>query len=674
MSEYRNRLANEKSPYLLQHAGNPVDWYPWSDEAFEKARKEDKPVFLSIGYSTCHWCHVMERESFEDPAVAEKMKEVFVSIKVDREERPDIDHFYMNVIQMLNGSGGWPLNVILTPDRQPIFALTYIPKVSRQGQMGIMELCDSVKELWKDRRSDLVEQAGKIVESVGQQAPSASESTEYRSLLGSAFDALSRNYEPDFGGFGTRPKFPTPHNLSFLLRHYLRSGEKKSLEMAEHTLRSMREGGIFDQVGFGFHRYSTDVSWTVPHFEKMLYDQALLLRTYSEAYMVTDNEFYADVASEIVQFMAKELQSPDGAFYSALDADSEGEEGKYYTWSTTELRVLLGNDYELFSRVYPVTDSGNYHDEATGRPTGKNVLRMAGSIDKIAESVGMDTARLQQAIERFRKVLLEARSSRKRPGVDNKVLTDINSLVASGLAVAYIATGNGQALEMAERTINFIQERLVSEDRVLHSWIDGRKGSAGFLPDYSFLVCALIDLYQATLDRSYLESAKRLNRIIIEEFGNPAGGFYFTRKGETEIPAPTMDDTDGAVPSGNSMCVFNLARLRLLVDDPDIPGVIEKALSRVDYNLSRNPMYFSQLMCAIDMLNGPLDCVEWSIRDDRMSADLMNFIRRKNYHRFLVKSNGTHVGVHEDAILVCGENSCLPGMRTLEEFKKWACA
>ena len=370
-----NRLIREKSPYLLQHAYNPVDWYAWGDEAFEKARKEDKPIFLSIGYSTCHWCHVMEHESFEDTEVARLMNEAFVSIKVDREERPDLDHVYMTVCQMMTGAGGWPLNVILTPDRKPFFAGTYFPKESRFGRLGMMDLAPRIEELWRTQREQVLQSASKIMLALRQVPDSSPGQVPGKDVLDSAYQQLAERFDPVQGGFSQAPKFPTPHNMLFLLRYWKRTGETKALEMVEKTLQAMRLGGIYDHVGFGFHRYSTDAEWLVPHFEKMLYDQAMLAMAYTEAYQATGKSEYAKTAQEIFAYVLRDMTAPNGGFYSAEDADSEGVEGKFYVWNLEEIdRVLESGEADLVKRVFNAKPSGNFEEEATGRLTGSNIL------------------------------------------------------------------------------------------------------------------------------------------------------------------------------------------------------------------------------------------------------------------------------------------------------------
>ncbi len=405
-----NRLIREKSPYLLQHAYNPVDWYAWGDEAFEKARKEDKPIFLSIGYSTCHWCHVMEHESFEDAEVARLMNEAFVSIKVDREERPDLDHVYMTVCQMMTGAGGWPLNLILTPDKKPFFAGTYFPKESRFGRLGMMDLAPRIKELWGTQREEVLQSAGKVMLALRQVPDSSPGQVPGREVLDSAYEQLSQRFDPVQGGFGQAPKFPTPHNMLFLLRYWKRTGEARALEMVEKTLQAMRRGGIYDHVGFGFHRYSTDAEWLVPHFEKMLYDQAMLAMVYTEAYQATGKPEYAKTAQEIFTYVLRDMTAPNGGFYSAEDADSEGVEGKFYVWNFEEIdRVLDPDEADLAKRVFNAKPSGNFEEEATGRLTGSNILHLKSSVSQLASELKVSRDEFEKRLERARQETLRCK-------------------------------------------------------------------------------------------------------------------------------------------------------------------------------------------------------------------------------------------------------------------------
>ena len=458
--KHSNRLKDEKSPYLLQHADNPVDWYPWGEEAFEKARKENKPILLSIGYSTCHWCHVMEHESFEDEEVAELINETFVSIKVDREERPDIDNIYMTVCQMMSKAGcGWPLNIIMTPDKKPFFAATYIPKESRYGRMGMIEFVPKVKEAWEKDNENIMKSAETVTEAV-KKATDVSQNVDGKNLtaktLDTAYNQLLRNFDEENGGFGKSPKFPTPHNHLFLLRYWKRTGNEQALVMVEKTLQQMRLGGIYDHIGFGFHRYSTDPNWLLPHFEKMLYDQALLVMTYTEAYQATGKKVYENTAREILTYILRDMTSPEGGFYSAEDADSEGEEGKFYVWTEDELKETLdGKEAELIIRTYNTSKSGNFTEEASGHQTGSNILHLKQSLSDIAPSYEITKEEFSERIEKARVTLFKEREKRIHPYKDDKILTDWNGLMIAAFAMAGRTFNDPQYTEAAAKAAGF---------------------------------------------------------------------------------------------------------------------------------------------------------------------------------------------------------------------------
>ncbi|MDX1587174.1 MAG: thioredoxin domain-containing protein, partial [Balneolaceae bacterium] len=456
-SSDQNRLADEKSPYLLQHADNPVNWYPWGEEAFTKAKEEDKPIFLSIGYATCHWCHVMAHESFEDEGVAEMMNRVFVNIKVDREERPDIDNTYMTVCQMLTGSGGWPLTIIMTPDKKPFYAATYIPKSGRYGRPGMRELIPRINGLWENDREKVHNSAEEIIQAFqksNRQKPGEEVSTQ---LLDKAFQVYSKQYDEDHGGFGSSPKFPSPHNLMYLLRYWHRSKNERALKMVTDTLDAMRKGGLFDQVGYGFHRYSTDAEWLVPHYEKMLYDQAMLVMAYTEAWQATGNLRFKKTARHTIEYVLRDMQDSGGAFYSAEDADSEGEEGKFYIWSVDEIRETLpGPEAELAIEVFNLTEDGNYTDEASRQQTGKNILHYTKPIEELAEERDMPVEKLQNKLDDIRKQLYRKREQRERPLLDDKILTDWNGLMIAALAKSGRAFDEEKQIEAAEQAYAFI--------------------------------------------------------------------------------------------------------------------------------------------------------------------------------------------------------------------------
>ena len=516
-----NRLILEKSPYLLQHAYNPVDWYPWGPVAFEKARTENKLIFLSIGYSTCHWCHVMEKESFEDPIVAKLLNETFISIKVDREERPDIDSTYMKICQMMTGSGGWPLNIIITPNQKPLFATTYIPKEDRFGKIGIKELIPCIKELWQSRRHELESSAERIISLLKEQVTSGIDRGEElgKSTLDEAFVSLSSRFDELYGGFGNAPKFPTTHNLSFLLRYWKRRGYRKALQMVERTLRAMRRGGIYDHLGFGFHRYSTDSKWFVPHFEKMLYDQAMLTIAYLEAYQATEKEEYAQTVREILTYVLRDMTALNGGFYSAEDADSEGEEGKFYVWTEDEIKRLLHKkEIEFVTRIFNIVPSGNFEDESTRRRTGKNILSLRDSLPEVASKLGTPLIEIRKRLEDALQRLYVAREKRIHPNKDDKILTDWNGLMIVALAKAASVLSEDAYVTAAKKAANFIISNMTTpEGRLYHRYRDGEPAIMGFLNDYSFFIWGLIELYEATFEASFLKRAIKLTEVMMKQ-------------------------------------------------------------------------------------------------------------------------------------------------------------
>jgi uncharacterized protein YyaL (SSP411 family) len=610
--EKPNRLINEKSPYLLQHAYNPVDWYPWGDEAFEKARRENKPILLSIGYSTCHWCHVMEHESFEDPDVARLMNETFVSIKVDREERPDIDNIYMTVCQMMSrGNCGWPLNIIMTPDKKPFFVATYIPKEARFGRAGMLDLIPRVKELWTTQRDEVMKSANQITsalrEGLGSPVQLKGEELD-QSTLDKAYDQLASNFDSIRGGMGTAPKFPTPHNYLFLLRYWKRSGNENALAMVEKTLQSMRLGGIYDHVGFGFHRYSTDPNWLVPHFEKMLYDQAMLAMAYIEAYQATGKKDYERTAREIFTYVLRDMTDPGGGFYSAEDADSEGEEGKFYLWSEREIRQVLGkDDAEFFIKVFNVDEGGNFGEEATGRKTGDNILHLKKPVAEIALSLNISEEELNRKIQSAREKLFDFREKRVHPHKDDKVLTDWNGLMIAALAKGAQAFNEPEYSVAAGRAVDFILKSLRDKNGdLLHRYRDGESGIKANLNDYAFLVWGLTELYEATFDVDYLKTALELNSELIKNFWDEAnGGFYFTSNDVEELIVRQKEINDGAIPSGNSVAMLNLIRLGRITANSDLEqkaAKIGEVFSRV---IKQYPSAFTQLLVALDFGIGP---------------------------------------------------------------------
>jgi uncharacterized protein YyaL (SSP411 family) len=607
-----NKLISEKSPYLLQHAQNPVDWYPWGAAAFNRAHKENKPIFLSIGYSTCHWCHVMEKESFEDPEVAQLLNETFVCIKVDREERPDIDNTYLTVCQMMIGSAGWPLTIIMTPDKKPFFATTYIPKETRFGRIGMKEIVPDIKALWEGKRNELLTSAEQItgaVEQIAHGAQGSLGSELGESTLKTAYDQLARSFDAQNGGFGTAPKFPTPHNLMFLLRYWKRFGDKQALGMVEKTLEAMSLGGIYDHIGFGFHRYSTDSRWFLPHFEKMLYDQALLAMAYIEAYQATDGKgVYEQAAREIFSYVLRDMTNRAGGFYSAEDADSEGEEGRFYLWTLDEVgHVLSQEEAELMARVFTMRKDGNFAEEAAGRETGKNILVLKKQLAAIALDLAIPTNELARRLEGARSKLFEARAKRVRPHKDDKILTDWNGLVIAALAKGAQAFEEPLYENAARRSADFILANMVdAKGRLYHRYRDGEAAIGAFLDDYAFLCWGLIELYEATFASSYLQRALDLNAMMLEHFWDgEGGGFYFTADDADRVLVRKKEIYDGAVPSGNAVAMLNLLRLARLTGHQEYE---EKAatLSRAfSDSIAPSPGAHTQFMIALDLARGP---------------------------------------------------------------------
>jgi uncharacterized protein len=603
-----NRLIEEKSPYLLQHATNPVDWYPWTDEAFEAARREEKPIFLSIGYSTCHWCHVMERESFEDQETAKLMNDAFIAIKVDREERPDIDAIYMGVCQMLTGSGGWPLTILMTPDRMPFFAATYIPKRGRLGRPGLMELIPQVTDLWKTRRAELLRSSEQIATRLKEATALEAGGELGEQVLRAAYESLAQHFDRRYGGFGNAPKFPSPHNFLFLLRYAKRTGERQALEMVEKTLQAMRLGGIYDHVGFGFHRYSTDPIWMVPHFEKMLYDQAMLALAYTEGYQLTAGADYAKTAREIFTYVLRDMTSEEGGFFSAEDADSEGEEGRFYLWTVPELEAVLGReDAQLVARVYNTQSAGNFKEEATGSNGGGNILHLKQSLEELAPTLGLTSDELTARVDGIRTKLFEARRMRIHPLKDDKVLTDWNGLMIAALAKGARVFNEPVYADAAVKAMDFTLRKMRDNDgRLLHRFRDGEACIQGNLDDYAFVIWALLELHELTFEAAYLRHASGLTDDLITHFwDSEQGGFFFTPDDGEALLVRKKEVYDGAIPSGNSVSMLNLLRLGRLTGNTDREekgARIAKAFSR---KVELFPAAFTQLLVGVDFSLGP---------------------------------------------------------------------
>ena len=631
-----NRLAQEKSPYLLQHKDNPVDWYPWGEEAFEKARREAKPVFLSIGYSTCHWCHVMEEESFENPAVAQVMNENFVSIKVDREERPDLDNIYMTAVQALAGTGGWPLSVFLTPEKKPFFGGTYWPPEDRWGRPGFISVLNSIREAWKTNRPALLKQSQDLVRSLERRAASQAGGTFNLSeeTLRAAARDLRTAFDETHGGFGQGIKFPRSHTLSFLLRFWKRTGEKETLAMVERTLTEMAQGGMWDLLGGGFHRYSTDSRWFLPHFEKMLYDQALLSKTYLEAYQVTKREEYSKVVREIFDYVLRDLRGPEGAFYSAEDADSldpkagRKREGAFYVWEHSEILEILGErDGALFNRIYGVLPGGNVEKDPQGEFPKKNVLSLTKNAEEAVLEFKRPAAEVEKILEASRKKLFEARADgsglpdqaasrrlselvrakRTRPHRDDKILTDWNGLMISSLAFGSLVLEEPRYSQAAREAADFILEKLVRKDgRLLHRWRDGEAAIPGTVEDYAFFIHGLFDLYEATFEVRYLAEARRLSEEMLRLFwDDKAGGFFFTAGDREKLIVRQKEIYDGAIPSGNSVAALDLLRVGRLTMAKELEKKAELLFDAFSNQIKENPEAYPQMLIAFDFALGP---------------------------------------------------------------------
>jgi uncharacterized protein len=659
-----NRLIFSASPYLLQHAENPVDWFPWGEEAFERARAEDKPVFLSIGYATCHWCHVMAHESFEDPDVATVMNSTYVAIKVDREERPDIDDQYMTVSRLMTGSGGWPLNVFLTPDKRPFLTVTYLPKRGRTGIPGFVDLLGNVAALWDEQRDRVENNSAAVMAALRQEGVPDHGTPAGTDLTGMAFNQLDAMYDPEWGGLGAAPKFPMPGNLSFLLRFWQGSGNPRSRAMVEHTLRMMRRGGIWDQVGGGFHRYSVDRQWLVPHFEKMLYDQALIATVCIETFRATGDPFFKSVAEEIFAFVLRELTSPEGGFYAALDADTEGEEGKYYVWSRDELLELLGEqDGRLFCRLFGVSAGGNFE--------GDNILHLPLDIADFAGQEGIREADLAASVAGWLQKLRGAREKRVRPLRDEKIITAWNGLMIAALAHGFSATRNDRYLTAAEHAIECMKVRLTnSEGRLMRSWHDGSAAVRGFLEDYAFIVHALLALFQATLSQAHLDEALRLNGEMLRLFlDQESGGLYAVGADAEEVLFRGLDAADNVIPSGVAVAAGNLVMLGRMTGDRAVEEAGVAVVKAFIGRAARQPAGYLQLLTAAEMLDGAGVWITLVGRRDSPETRGMLEVIGTRFMPNLVLTVQDDGGTAAEA-RVCTASACLPTVTGPEALRE----
>jgi len=644
-----NRLINETSPYLLQHANNPVDWYAWSSEAFDRAAKEDKLILLSIGYSACHWCHVMEHESFENRSIAKLMNDNFVSIKVDREERPDLDHIYMTAVQMMTGSGGWPMTVFLLPTGEPIFGGTYFPPEDRYGRPGFPRVLETIANAYRTRKQEILQNAQEFRQQLARQAFQKSEDEALgTSLLDTAYRAMGSRFDPREGGFGSAPKFPPSMSIDFLLRYHHRTGDEHALHMAMLTLDKMAYGGMYDQVGGGFHRYSTDDHWLVPHFEKMLYDNALLTRVYVDAYRSTQKPLYRRIAEETLDFVVREMRDANGAFYSTQDADSGGVEGKYYVWSLDEFSQVVGDDAERLADYFDVTEHGNWEET--------NILNIRRDA-----SPDLDTK-----IADAKKKLYAARLERIKPGRDEKVLTDWNGLMLRAFAEAASYLGREDYRAVAESNANFLLTTMWDGTRLVHSYKDGRARFNGYLDDYANLADGLVALYELTLDSRWLNTAVQITDRMIEQFWDADGGFYFTSKDHESLLTRTKDFFDNATPSGNSVAADVLVRLAAILERDDYRKRAEDVFLTSSGLLKQYASGFGRMLAALDFYIGP----SREIVIARSADAFLDVLRKRYLPRAVVLRQDRPMIDGKPTVYVCENFTCKQPTADISVFQQ----
>jgi len=602
-AKHTNRLAHETSPYLLQHAHNPVDWYPWGPEAIAKAKTEDKPIFLSIGYSACHWCHVMERESFENEAVAAVLNGHFISIKVDREERPDLDEIYMAAVQAMTGSGGWPMSVFLTSDLKPFYGGTYFPPDERFGRPGFKTLLARIAEAWETRRGEVTDSATKLSEHISDILTSTLEQSGSITgdLVAKAARDLAKSYDADAGGFGGAPKFPSSPSIQLLLREHARTGDVQLLEMATHTLDRMAQGGMYDQIGGGFARYSVDAEWLVPHFEKMLYDNAQLAEAYVEAWQATGNIFYKQIAQDTLDYVLRDLRDARGGFHSSEDADSEGEEGKFYVWSFDEIVAVLGDsDAKVAAAWYNLSKGGNF-DSHEAYHRSMNILHTPRPATEVAAELGLSPEQFDAKRQEINQKLFDARTKRVRPGLDDKVLTSWNALMITAFARGYQALGDERYRQAAAEAANFILRDMTRDGALLHTHRAGDSRLPAYLDDYAFLANALVDLYEADFDPRWLVEADRLAQQMLDKFWDEArAGFFFTSDDHTDLLVRTRASQDGATPSGASVAAYALLRIAKFRDKPEYYDRAQTLLEAQYRYLAEAPRAFTKMLIAVD--------------------------------------------------------------------------
>lgn len=641
--ENTNSLINEKSPYLLQHAYNPVDWHPWNEETFALAKKENKPIFLSIGYSTCYWCHVMEREVFENEEIAKLMNKYFVNVKVDREERPDVDRVYMTALQAMTGSGGWPMSMFLTPELKPFYGATYIPPKAKYGRAGFEDVIGQIHDVWTNKEKEVLESGDKITDNLQNAIDSKKDVNEDnildKNILENAFATVQKIYDEEYGGFGSGNKFPRPVVYNFLLDYYYHTKDFTSLDIVTFTLKKMYEGGMYDHLAGGFHRYSVDNIWRVPHFEKMLYDQAQLITAYVNTYLVTKNKFYLFVAEDTAHYVLENLQHKDGGFYSAEDAESmpaennstQKEEGAYNLWQKDEIEHILGkDDAKIFDFYFGIEKHGNTINDPHEVFGTKNVLYIANDIFETAKHFDKTPEEIAKIIDESRTKLLQTRSKRPKPHLDDKILTSWNGLMISALANIYKVTGNKDYLKSAKDAVEFIRNNLFDKEKkiLLHRFRDSEARFEGTLEDYAYFICGLIDLYESTFELNYLEFAISLNDITIENFyDNENGGFFDVGNDVKDVILKTKDNYDGAEPAGNSVQIMNLLRLGYMTDNKNFIEKAEDSLKLFSNDLNRLPFSSPQMLCALSfMIYSPKEIILTGDLENEKSNELKKFI------------------------------------------------
>lgn len=666
---HTNRLINETSPYLLQHAHNPVDWYPWGEEALEHAKREQKPILLSIGYSACHWCHVMERESFENEEIAALMNELFVNIKVDREERPDLDEIYMNAVQIMTRHGGWPMTVFLTPDLKPYYGGTYYPPTDSYGRPGFPKVMQAVAEAFTEQNAQVLEQADQLTTQLSQMSnlvdPHEHELNE--ELMTKAFQHYRSQFDSQNGGFGNAPKFPPSMGLPFLLRYWHHTGNANALEMVELTLQKMARGGLYDQLGGGFHRYSTDERWLVPHFEKMLYDNSQLVVAYYEAYQATQNTFYRDIATETLDYVLREMyDAENGGFYSTQDADSEGVEGKFFVWEPNDVEDVIGEENAvIFCEYYDITPHGNFE--------GENILHVQTPSDIFARKLGMEQDTLESLLADSRQKLFDEREKRIKPGLDDKILTSWNGMMIRAMAMGYQLTGKPEYLTACEKSADFVLTTLSQENGLLlRTYRSGKSHLNAYLEDYSYFISGLIALYEASFDPRWLIEAERLTNLMIDQFGDDAGdGFFFTGKAHESLIVQSKSAYDGATPSGASMAIHSLLRLAKHLDKPEFHEKAFETLKLYFHQMDAMPSGSGQLLCELAfLLSTPKEIAIIGERDDSKTEEMLTALHGRYLPNKIIGLSGP---TEEDRLPLLANKPQIDNSPTVYVCENYAC-